>query len=412
MKKHQVQLFTIGALFFVFGFITWLNSILMPFLKTVCNLTDFQASFVPFAFYISYAVMAIPSSIILKKTGFVKGMSLGLIVMAIGSLLFVPAAMTQYYLLFLVGLFVQGAGLALLQTASNPYVTILGPIESAAQRISVMGICNKVAAIMGVTLLFMALFGGLEELSISLANTTDALQRQEIIHTIAQRIIPPYLFIAAGLIGLVFFIQMSKLPEIQEEEGADHASHSSIFSYPYLWFGVAAIFLYVGAEVISIDYLMTYGDYLEVSKEASRNFIVFALLSFVAGYFVGIATVPKLISQRIALCCSTILAMALVVVATNTTGIVSAYTIIGLSFANAMMWPAIWPLSIHDLGKHTKLGSAFLIMAIGGGALVSLVFGELSDNYNIQMAYWILIPCYAYILLFATCLSKIKKKSK
>ncbi len=404
-----MQLFTIGALFFVFGFITWLNSILMPFLKTVCNLTDFQASFVPFAYYISYAAMAIPSSIILKKTGFVKGMSLGLITMAIGSLLFVPAAMTQHYLLFLIGLFIQGAGLTLLQTASNPYVTILGPIESAAQRISIMGVCNKIAAILGVTLLFMALFGGMSELNNTLASATSIAEKEAITQSIAQRIIPPYLFIAAALIGLVFFIQLSKLPEIQEEKSnEENNTQQSIFSYPYLWFGVAAIFLYVGAEVISIDYLMTYGDYLGVAKETSRNFIVFALLALVAGYFVGIALVPKVISQRIALCCSTILALALVLVATNTSGLISVYTIIGLSFANAMMWPAIWPLSIHNLKRHTKLGSAFLIMAIGGGAILPLAFGELSDNYNIQTAYWILIPCYAYILMFACWLSKIK----
>ncbi len=411
MKKNiRFQLFIIGALFFVFGFVTWLNSVLMPFLKTVCELTEFQASFVPFAFYISYFVMAIPSSFILKKTGFVKGMSLGLIIMTVGTLLFVPAAFYRYYLLFLVGLFVQGTGLALLQTASNPYVTILGPIQSAAQRISIMGICNKLAAILGVTLLFYALFAGMDSLQLAVDTATDSVAKATALQAIASQIIPPYLIMAAALIGLVFFIQYSKLPEVEEQEEETSKESRSIFSYPYMWFGVFAIFCYVGVEVIAIDYLISYGDTLGVAKELSRNFIVFSLVAFIVGYLLGIILIPKHLSQRVALIINTLLALILVGVATTSTGIVSIYAIIGLSFTNAIMWPSIWPLSIRDLGKHTKLGSAFLIMAIAGGALLPLVFGKLADLYSMQQAYFIMIPAYVYILLFATLLYKIEKK--
>src|SRR5262249_35431367 len=148
----------IGALFFIFGFVTWLNSVLIPFLQQACELTDFEAYFVTFAFYISYFVMAIPSSVILKKTGYAKGMSLGLGIMAVGSLVFIPGAMARSYPIFLLGLFMQATGMTLLQTASNPYITILGPIESAAKRISIVGICNKVAGMTGIIILVKLLF--------------------------------------------------------------------------------------------------------------------------------------------------------------------------------------------------------------------------------------------------------------
>src|SRR5690606_36916248 len=164
-KSYAFPMFIIGTLFFIFGFVTWLNSVLIPFLQQACQLTDFQAYFVTLAFYISYFVMAIPSSAILKKIGFARGMSVGLFAMALGALVFIPAAQVRSYPLFLVGLFIQGTGLTLLQTASNPYVTILGPIESAAKRISIMGIANKVAGMIGIFILVELLFSDTQEIS-------------------------------------------------------------------------------------------------------------------------------------------------------------------------------------------------------------------------------------------------------
>jgi len=410
MKKTSFSIFIIGALFFVFGFVTWLNSVLIPFLKTACQLTDTEASLVPFAFYISYFVMAIPSSFILKKTGFTNGMALGLIVMAIGSLVFVPAAMNRNYMLFLAGLFTQGTGLALLQTATNPYVTILGPIESAAQRISIMGICNKIAGMIGVLALFSALFSGTEHLLVHFDNITNVALREKILQQLSNSVIFPYLIMTAVLLGLVLFIKMAKLPEIYEEEQVEtKAGHSSIFAYPYLWFGIAAIFFYVGVEVVAIDYLIVYANDLQILTDISRYYPIAALSALVVGYMLGIALVPKVISQRTSLIFNASLGLLLVVIALSTTGTTSIYAIIGLSFAHAIMWPAIWPLSIHNLGKHTKLASAFLIMAIAGGAVLPLIYGTISDKLSPHYAYIVMLPGYVYLILFATFFCRIKK---
>ncbi|HQQ20964.1 MAG TPA: MFS transporter, partial [Bacteroidales bacterium] len=182
MKKNNVNfsIFIIGSLFFVFGFVTWLNSVLIPFLQTACELNKTQASWVNLSLYISYFVMAIPSSYILKKTGFSNGMALGLVIMAVGSILFVPAAMERHYPLFLIGIFIQGTGLALLQTAANPYVTILGPIETAARRQSIMGVANKVAGMIGILILSSVVFSGSNELLAQIKTTVDPVLKEQL----------------------------------------------------------------------------------------------------------------------------------------------------------------------------------------------------------------------------------------
>jgi len=410
-KNTSFSIFIIGALFFVFGFVTWLNSVLIPFLKTACELTDTEASLVPFAFYISYFVMAIPSSIILKRTGFTNGMMLGLIIMATGSLIFVPAALNRNYLLFLIGLFTQGTGLALLQTAANPYVTILGPIESAAQRISIMGICNKIAGMIGVLILFSALFSSTEHLLVNFDSITNVALREKILQQLSNSVIFPYLIMTAVLLGLVLFIKKANLPEIYETEEKEETKpeRNSIFAYPYLWFGIAAIFFYVGVEVVAIDYLIVYANDLQIPTNVSRYYPIAALMALVVGYMIGIALVPKVISQRISLVFNASLGLVLTIVALCVTGKASIYAIIGLSFAHAIMWPAIWPLSIYNLGKHTKLASAFLIMAIAGGAVLPLAYGAIADKFSTHSAYSIMLPGYIYLILFATILCKKKK---
>ncbi len=408
--KLAFSMSVIGALFFVFGFVTWLNSILMPYLELTCNLNKFQASFVPFAFYIAYFVTAIPSSLVLKKTGFSNGMALGLIIMAIGAVLFIPAAMSRTYIVFLIALFIMGIGLSLLQTASNPYVTVLGPVESAARRMSIMGICNKLAGIIGVLILANTLFSTTDGLvdQIKAMDMADP-GREILLQQLSNKVIVPYLIITAILMALVMFVKIAKLPEIQEEEELTEGetSRPSIFSYPYLWLGVLAIFFYVGAEVIAIDYLKTYGASLGLPENVTNMLPAYALVALIVGYLLGIITVPKFLSQRMALIIQLLLAVVLVVVALCTSGIVSVIAIICLSFAHAIMWPAIWPLSIHDLGKYTKLGSAFLIMAIAGGAILPLIYGKLAISFNPQVAYSLLFVCYAYILFFATVGCKI-----
>lgn len=404
-------MFVIGALFFVFGFVTWLNNILIPYMKTSCELTSqVQAYLVPFAFYIAYFVMSIPSSYVLKKTGYGNGMALGLIVMAIGCMLFIPGAKLRSYSVFLTGLFIQGVGLSLLQTASNPYVTVLGPVESAARRMSIMGVCNKLAGMVGILILYNALFSGKEHLFEQINNTPAGPEKEVLLQQLSNGVILPYIIMTAVLIALVLFVKLAKLPEIQLEESEKSDKKSSIFSYPYLWLGILAIFFYVGAEVIAIDTLIPYGNFYGIPTDVSHYFGVYALIALLIGYFCGIIFVPKFISQRKALIIQLCLAILLVIVALCTSGIFSIIAIICLSFAHAIMWPAIWPLSIHDLGEHTEFGSALLIMAIAGGAVMPLIYGKIADVANPHVAYALLFVSYAYIMFFATVGCKIQKR--
>lgn len=409
-KSYRFSIFVIGALFFIFGFVTWINSVLIPFLKQVCQLTNFEALLVTFSFYISYFIMALPSSWVLKKTGFVKGMSLGLIVMAIGSVLFIPAALDRNYVLFLLGLFIQGTGLALLQTASNPYVTILGPIESAAQRICIMGICNKVAGMIGIFLLSYLLFSNINSISEQLAVTTGA-EHELLLSELSHKIITPYIAIAILLVILGIAIQKAKLPEIDAESNVSEGevSRKSIFSYPYLWLGVITLFFYTGAEVIAIDTLGLYGKYCGLAENVATKLGTFSLLALIIGYILGILLIPKYISQRKALAFCAGLNLVFLALALLTSGLLSIFFIVMLSFGHALMWPSIWPLSIEGLGKYTTTASALMIMAIAGGATIPLLYGAWGDALggNLHLPYLILLPSYLIILLFATRLYKI-----
>ena len=413
MKKNSYvfNLSIIGLLYFVFGFVTWLNSLLIPFLKTACQLPDSQAYWVTFAFYISYFVMSIPSSAILKRTGFARGMSLGLIVMAIGSILFLPAASSRNYLLFLVGLFIQGTGLALLQTAVNPYVTILGPIESAAKRMSIMGLFNKCAGMIGILLISSVLFSGMDALSAKIQTLSGAELEAELA-VLASRIQMPYIIITVLLCLLALMIALAQLPEVKnEDENSETKQERSIFKIPYLWLGVLTLFLYVGVEVIAIDTLGLYAVSQGISEDIAPKLGTFSLIALTIGYILGIILVPKHISQSQALAVSAILGFVFAIGALVSSGTTSIVFIILLSFAHAMMWPGIWPLAIDKLGSHTALGSAFLIMAIAGGAVLPLCYGQLVDclDGNRHLPYIITLPCYAMILYYSVWGHKIGK---
>ena len=408
----------IGALFFIFGFVTWLNATLIPYLKISCELTSFESYLVAFAFYISYFVMALPSSAVLKKTGFKNGMSVGLITMAIGALIFIPAAYTRTYGLFLAGLFIQGTGLTILQTASNPYVTILGPIESAAKRISIMGVANKFAGILSPIILGAVVLTGIDDLVVELEQM-DPIAKAVELDILAQKVIMPYLIMAGVLVLLAALVRFSTLPEVEQEEekcgNADNnVKRTSIWQYPYLLLGVATIFVYVGVEVIAVDTLISYGNYLGFDFAEAKFFASFTLGAMIAGYFFGILTIPKFISQQNALKYFAILGVLFSITAIFTSGFTSILMIAALGFANSIMWPAIWPLAIDGLGKFMKTGSAMLIMGIAGGALLPLVYGALADVPSIgsQQAYWIMVPCYLFILYFAAAGHKIGKLTK
>ncbi|RDB03318.1 sugar MFS transporter [Runella aurantiaca] len=392
-QSYVGPLIIIGLLFFVFGFVTWVNGTLITFFKKAFNLDNTSSYLVTFAFFISYTVMAIPSSEVLKRTGFKRGMSLGLGIMAVGTLIFIPAAQIASYPLFLVGLFTIGIGLTLLQTASNPYATILGPRESAAQRISFLGIANKLAGIFS-----QRLFGGL-----LLAGGAATTPQEEL-----QKVETPYLILTAVLVVLAGVIWFSKgLPEVSEEQeevpsNAVKVTRNSVFSFPNLVLGVIALFCYVGVEVIAGDTIISYGVSLGFPESEASTFGTYTLWSMLAAYGLGIVLIPKYVSQVTCLRASAILGIVGTVIAVTTDGFTSVLFIAFLGFANALVWPAMWPLALDGLGKFTKIGSALLIMGISGGAVLPLIYGNIADSiHSTQQAYWVMMPLYLFILYYA-----------
>ncbi len=413
--NYTSQIVIIGLLFFIFGFVTWLNSTLIPYLQIACQLETSEAVLVTFAFYISYAVMAFPSSWVLKRTGFKKGMMLGLIFMAIGALIFIPAAQSRTYALFLTGLFVTGTGLALLQTASNPYITILGPIESAAKRISVMGICNKGAGALAPLIMGAFLLKDSDAL-IERLKTMNAAQKVTALNDLASRVIVPYIVIAAVLIGLSIFIYYSSLPEVKAEGEETNENVSvkkdgrTIFSFPYLWIGFVTLFLYVGVEVMAGDIIQVYGKSIGISLDIAKHFTTYTMIGMLIGYLVGIVAIPKYMSQATALKGSAVLGVIFTLFAIFTSGYTSVLFIALLGLANALVWPAIWPLAIHGLGRFTQTGSALLVVGIAGGAVLPKIWASLGERVGFQDAFWIMVPCYLFILYFATYGYKIGVK--
>lgn len=403
----------IGSLFFIFGFVTWLNSVLIPYLRIACELNNFESYLVAFAFYISYLVMAVPSASVLKATGFKKGMAVGLGVMAIGAVLFIPAALSRTYGMFLFGLFVQGTGLAILQTASNPYITILGPRESAAKRISIMGICNKVAGAIAPIVLGAIALKDADALKLRIL-TMDASQKAIELDALASRVIIPYIIIACVLIVLAILIYFSSLPDVDTEHEDEavalaNTNKTSAFQFPHLLLGVLTLFLYVGVEVIAGDTIISYGASQDIPLSTAKFFTTCTLVAMIVGYIAGIICIPKYFKQEFALKVSAILGVIFSIVAVVTHGYTSVLFIALLGLANSLMWPAIWPLAIADLGRFTKVGASLLIMAIAGGALLPLLYGRLSDVLNPQHAYFILIPCYLFILYYAAFGNKIRR---
>ncbi|MHC2991931.1 major facilitator transporter, partial [Pontibacter sp. HJ8] len=409
---YMRSIIIIGALFFIFGFVTWLNSLLIPYLEIACELTKFQSFFVTFAFYIAYLVMAPLSTRVLKMFGFKNGMSVALVVMAVGAALFIPAAMTRIYLLFLMGLFIIGCGLAILQTASNPYITIVGPAESAAKRISIMGICNKFAGALAPIIL--GLFLKLEDadnLRSEIAGMTDAA-REAALDAMALQVISPYIGIVVVLLILGLWIYRSSLPEVdtdQEDEtvAAANTGKKSVFDFPHVLLGVFSLFLYVGVEVMAGDSIISYGASQGIPLTTAKFFTSATMVAMVVGYIIGIITIPKYIKQENALKFCAILGIAFSLGAIMTTGYVSVAFIALLGLANSLMWPAIWPLALADVGRFTKAASSLLVMGIAGGAVIPLIYGALADAFNAQQGYWIMVPCYLFILYYAVAGHKV-----
>jgi glucose/galactose transporter len=415
MKRLNQPLLIIGVLFFVFGVVTWLGSVLIPYLKIACQLNNFSSYLVAFSFYISYTVMAIPAASVLRRTGYKKGMALGLLIMAAGALLFIPAAGIRSYQVFLTGLFIQGTGLAILQTAANPYITILGPLESAARRISFMGICNGIAGVLAPLIIGSVTLKDADAIREKIIRLP-AMQKTVLLDQLAHRVILPYGIIALVLLLLSVWVFFSGLPELAADQdslsepdadpsaaslSSGHLHKTHIFQFPHLLLGVLTLFLYVGVEVIAGDTIINYGTSQGIHLSTAKFFTSCTLTSMLLGYLLGIVLIPKYLSQPMALKISSGLGLLFVFIALSTKGITSVAFIALLGLANSLIWPSIWPLAINGLGRFTRIGSSLLIVAIGGGALLPLLYGWLADLSTPQHAYWLVVPCYCCIGYYA-----------
>ena len=429
-KNNLVPIAIIGGLFFIFGFVTWINGALIPFMKTINELTDAQSYLVASASYISFVLMALPASYLLNKIGYRKGMSLGLIIMGIGALVFIPAAEARTYWVCLLAIFIQGIGMTILQTAANPYITILGPIESGAKRIAIMGIANKTAGALGSLIFGALLLSGIDEVKEKLS-TVSIEEKSMLLDTMADSVFVPYLVMAVILFLLGFLIRKAPLPNVVAAEATERkdngSAKTSIFQFPHLWLGVLALFVYVGAEVIAGDTIIAYGISIGFTGEEAKFFTTYTLMAMVATYALGVFLIPKYIKQKTALIASAILGIIFSICILNTTGFASILFVAALGIANALVWPAIWPLTLEGLGKFTKTASALLIMAISGGAIIPPLYGRMVDSNTHELitggmqqadaiaaastsSYWILIPCYTMILFFSIWGYKIGKK--
>jgi MFS transporter, FHS family, L-fucose permease len=414
-KDTIISIFIIGLLFFIFGFVSWVNAILIPYFKIACELTHFQAYLVTFAFYISYFIMSVPSSFLLKKKGFKKGMMIGFWTMSLGAFIFVPAALTRTYEVFLVGLFTIGAGLAILQTAANPYITVLGPKERAAQRISIMGICNKGAGIIAPLLFAAVILRATDTDLFAQLTNMNAAEKNAALDELIRRVILPYICVGIVLFALGLMVRFSPLPEINtEQESAELAtankSKKTIFQFPHLILGAVAIFLHVGTQVVAIDTIIGYANSMNVPLMEAKSFPSYTLFATICGYIIGIITIPKYISQVNALRFCTLLGMSLTLIIVFSHGQasflghttdVSIWFVVLLGLANSLVWAGIWPLALDGLGRFTKLGASILIMGLCGNAIVPLFYGYLADKFDVRQAYWVLFPCYLYLVFYA-----------
>lgn len=405
-----VPLAMIAGLFFIFGFVTWLNGSLMPYLEVVLKLTPFQASFILFSFYIAVTVFALPSSWVIRKVGYKNGMAIGLGIMASAALLYIPAAKSHWFALFLTAQFMMGAGQTLVQTAVNPYVVKMGPEESAARRISLMGILNKSAGIVAPLVFTALILGGMT------GHPTTTPSTEEI-EQMASNLVLPYIYMAL-IIGVVaLLVKFSSLPElVSEEEKEEKLPLRGVLKFPNLVLGVIALFLYVGVEVIAGDTIGSYGRSIGFSNFSILTSITMSCMVF--GYILGILLIPRIISQQNLLLVSAalgvVISLGIVFGNNESTSISSLFAFLGvpaipntilcialLGLANAIVWPAIWPLALSGVGKYTAIGSALLIMAIAGGAVLPVVLGALSTVIDRQTAYIVMTPCYLFILFYA-----------
>ncbi|BBE16156.1 N-acetyl glucosamine transporter, NagP [Aquipluma nitroreducens] len=424
-RDTVISIIIIALLFFIFGFTTWINAILIPYFKISCELNNALSLLVAFAFYIAYFVMSIPAAHLLEKVGFKKGIMIGFWIMALGALIFVPAALTRTYWIFLLGLFSIGTGLSILQPAGNTYITMIGSKERAAQRMSIMGVCNKSAGIIAPLLLAAAILRPTDTELFKQLPLMDEVTRNAALDELVRRVIVPYSVMAVILFGLGLMIRYSILPEIDTNTenpavAGANSSKTSIVQFPHLILGGVAIFLHVGSQVVGINTIIGYAQSLGLPLLEAKVFPSYILGITMFGFLSGIVLIPKFINHlRVLRICTTSAAVLTLLFFVahgqvnfldHTTDL-SIWVLVILGLSNSLMYSTIWPLALNGLGRFTKMGGSILVMGLSGSAIVPLIYGYFADLYNPRAAYWVLLPCYIYLIYYAWYGYRIKRWS-
>jgi len=414
-RNELISMVIIGFLFFIFGFTTYINAILIPYFKISCQLNTTQSLLVAFSFYIAYFVMAVPAAKLLENVGFKKGIMIGFWIMALGALIFIPAALTRTYGIFLLGLFTIGTGLAILQPAANTYITLIGPAARAAQRFSIMGVCNKGAGIIAPLFLAALILKPTDSELFKQLPLMDEIARNAALDDLIQRVIVPYACMAAVLFGFGLMIRYSILAEINSNSESlgvndENSAKSSVIQFPHLVLGAIAIFVHVGSQVTGINTIIGYAQYLNMPLLEAKVFPSYVLGVTMLGYLSGIVLIPKFINHlnvlRVCTSLAIILTISFFMVNVKVTFLghtseLSIWFLVMLGLSNSLMWSAIWPLALNGLGRFTKVGGSILIMGLCGSAIVPIIYGNFADHYNPHEAYWVLLPCYIYLLYYA-----------
>lgn len=400
LQNNRFAVILITSLFFLWGFVLNLNPILIPHLKKACQLTDAQSAFIDSASYIAYFLLAVPAGLFIKRFGYKGGIIFGLLLFAIGSFLFYPAAETRAYGFFLLALFIIACGLTFLETAANPYITVLGDPEGATQRLNFAQSFNGLAATLAPLLGGMFILSG-QNLSAEVEQTMtpqalDAYLQQE-----ASSVQAPFIIIGCIVLAVALLLWRTRLPEIAEEEDSTLAAVGSIWQEKNLLLGVAAQFFYVGAQVCVSSFFIRFAQRVAgIEEKSAAIFLSGALLGFMIGRFFGTFLMRYIPPARL-LAIYSIINVFLLILAVLLPGTLSVYALVGVEFFMSIMFPTIFSLSIRGLGSKTKLGSSLVIMAIVGGAIFPVIMGAVSDRTNIQVAYLVPVICFVVIFYFA-----------
>ncbi|EGI73365.1 sugar MFS transporter [Pseudoalteromonas sp. B28] len=392
-KNYSFALTSLTTLFFMWGFITCLNDILIPHLKAVFNLTYVQAMLVQFCFFGAYFLMSLPSGYIVKKVGYKKGIVIGLLIAAVGCILFYPAASLHSYPVFLFALFVLASGITLLQVSANPYVSLLGSPKTASSRLTLTQAFNALGTTVAPSFGALLILDSASEAFLTPAQNAESVQL-------------PYLLLAAMLILLAGIFAWLKLPDIMSEQKAEaeksEAIEGSAWQYRHLVLGAVGIFMYVGAEVAIGSFLVSFlaqENIAGLKENVAAHYITYYFGGAMVGRFIGAAVMQKLPAGKV-LGFNATMAIILVIIAMSTSGQLAMWSILLVGLFNSIMFPTIFSLALNGLGKHTAQGSGILCLAIVGGAIVPLLQGALADSVGVQLSYVLPILCYIFIVFY------------